>query len=84
MTDEHGSAGNGVEGTVARPGGVSYLRIPARDVAQSAERDRRRRPAGRGGDQAALRAPVPAQSASHSCNARATPPEQQAGAVTDT
>ncbi|HEX4092742.1 MAG TPA: VOC family protein, partial [Trebonia sp.] len=26
----------GVEGTVARPGGVSYLRIPARDVQQSA------------------------------------------------
>jgi uncharacterized protein len=37
MTDEHGSAGTGVEGTVARPGGVSYLRIPARDVARSAE-----------------------------------------------
>ena len=37
MTDQHGSAGTGVEGTVARPGGVSYLRIPARDVAQSAE-----------------------------------------------
>ncbi|HVT71203.1 MAG TPA: VOC family protein [Trebonia sp.] len=27
----------GVEGTVARPGGISYLRIPARDVAESAE-----------------------------------------------
>ena len=26
----------GVEGTVARPGGVSYLRIPARDVPESA------------------------------------------------
>jgi predicted enzyme related to lactoylglutathione lyase len=37
MTDEHGSAGTGVEGTVARPGGVSYLRIPARDIARSAE-----------------------------------------------
>ena len=37
MTDDHGSAGTGVEGTVARPGGVSYLRIPARDVARSAE-----------------------------------------------
>ena len=37
MTQEHSSAGTGVEGTVARPGGVSYLRIPARDVAQSAE-----------------------------------------------
>ena len=37
MTDDSGSAGTGVEGTVARPGGVSYLRIPARDVARSAE-----------------------------------------------
>ena len=37
MTDDHGSAGTGVEGTVARPGGVSYLRIPARDVVRSAE-----------------------------------------------
>ena len=37
MTDEDSSADTGVEGTVARPGGVSYLRIPARDVAQSAE-----------------------------------------------
>ena len=37
MTDEHSSTDPGVEGTVARPGGVSYLRIPARDVAQSAE-----------------------------------------------
>jgi len=37
MTDEHSSADPGVEGTVARPGGVSYLRIPARDVARSAE-----------------------------------------------
>ena len=37
MTDEHSSADTGVEGTVARPGGVSYLRIPARDVARSAE-----------------------------------------------
>ena len=27
----------GVEGSVARPGGVSYLAIPARDVARSAE-----------------------------------------------
>lgn len=32
MTDR----GSGVEGTVARPGGVSYLRIPARDIAVSA------------------------------------------------
>jgi predicted enzyme related to lactoylglutathione lyase len=37
MTDEHSSADTGVESTVARPGGVSYLRIPARDVARSAE-----------------------------------------------
>jgi uncharacterized protein len=28
---------NAVEGEVARPGGVSYLRIPARDVAESAD-----------------------------------------------
>ena len=26
----------GVENTIARPGGVSYLRLPARDVAESA------------------------------------------------
>jgi hypothetical protein len=32
MTDDPG-----VEGSVARPGGVSYLAIPARDVARSAE-----------------------------------------------
>jgi predicted enzyme related to lactoylglutathione lyase len=37
MSDVSTAAGPGVEGTVARPGGVSYLRIPARDVAQSAE-----------------------------------------------
>jgi uncharacterized protein len=37
MTDQRAAADPGVEGTVARPGGVSYLRIPARDVAQSAE-----------------------------------------------
>jgi predicted enzyme related to lactoylglutathione lyase len=37
MTDESSPAGPGVEGTVARPGGVSYLRIPARDVPLSAE-----------------------------------------------
>lgn len=36
MTDQE-NADPGVEGTVARPGGVSYLRIPAHDVAQSAE-----------------------------------------------
>ena len=37
MTAPSTPADPGVEGTVARPGGVSYLRIPARDVAQSAE-----------------------------------------------
>jgi predicted enzyme related to lactoylglutathione lyase len=37
MTDQSTSAGLGVEGTVARPGGVSYLRIPARDLARSAQ-----------------------------------------------
>ena len=37
MTDQPSPAPAGVEGTVARPGGVSYLRIPARGVAQSAE-----------------------------------------------
>jgi predicted enzyme related to lactoylglutathione lyase len=30
-------ASSGVEANVARPGGVSYLRIPAHDLAQSAE-----------------------------------------------
>jgi hypothetical protein len=37
MTDQHDPAGTGVDAEVARPGGVSYLRVPARDVAQSAE-----------------------------------------------
>ena len=37
MTDQSSPGDPGVEGTVARPGGVSYLRIPARDVAQSAD-----------------------------------------------
>ena len=41
MTDQSTQADPGtdpgVEGTVARPGGVSYLRIPARDVSQSAD-----------------------------------------------
>jgi predicted enzyme related to lactoylglutathione lyase len=41
MTDQSTQADPGtdpgVEGTVARPGGVSYLRIPARDVLESAE-----------------------------------------------
>jgi predicted enzyme related to lactoylglutathione lyase len=35
MTEQEVPAG--VDGTVARPGGVSYLRIPAQDIAQSAE-----------------------------------------------
>ena len=37
MTDQHDPPGTGVDAEVARPGGVSYLRIPARDVVQSAE-----------------------------------------------
>lgn len=37
MTEQSIPTDPGVEGTVARPGGVSYLRIPARDVVQSAE-----------------------------------------------
>jgi predicted enzyme related to lactoylglutathione lyase len=37
MTGQSTPPDPGVEGTVARPGGVSYLRIPARDVAESAE-----------------------------------------------
>lgn len=37
MTDQGTSAGSGVEDSVARPGGVSYLRIPARDIRQSAD-----------------------------------------------
>jgi predicted enzyme related to lactoylglutathione lyase len=37
MTEQSTPTDPGVEGTVARPGGVSYLRIPARDVVQSAE-----------------------------------------------
>jgi hypothetical protein len=37
MTEQSTPADPGVEGTVARPGGVSYLRIPSRDIAQSAE-----------------------------------------------
>jgi uncharacterized protein len=37
MSDQGAPAGSGVEDLVARPGGVSYLRIPARDLAQSAE-----------------------------------------------
>lgn len=34
MTEQEATAG--VDATVARPGGVSYLRIPARDSAESA------------------------------------------------
>ena len=37
MTDQGQAPDQGVEGTVARPGGVSYLRIPARDVPESAD-----------------------------------------------
>jgi predicted enzyme related to lactoylglutathione lyase len=37
MTDQSSTADPEVEGTVARPGGVSYLLIPARDVPQSAD-----------------------------------------------
>lgn len=37
MTDQRSQSDPGVEGTVARPGGVSYLHIPARDVTRSAE-----------------------------------------------
>ena len=36
MTEQDEADDPGVEGSVARPGGVSYLAIPARDVAQSA------------------------------------------------
>jgi uncharacterized protein len=37
MTDHSAAADPGVEGTVARPGGISYLGIPARDAAESAQ-----------------------------------------------
>jgi uncharacterized protein len=37
MNDQGAPVGSGVEDLVARPGGVSYLCIPARDVTQSAE-----------------------------------------------
>jgi hypothetical protein len=37
MTERDEAADPGVEGSIARPGGVSYLAIPARDVAKSAE-----------------------------------------------
>ncbi|HYY17439.1 MAG TPA: VOC family protein [Streptosporangiaceae bacterium] len=36
MTEREQAADPGVEGSVARPGGVSYLAIPAMDVARSA------------------------------------------------
>jgi hypothetical protein len=36
MTEQDEADDPGVEGSVARPGGVSYLAIPARDVARSA------------------------------------------------
>jgi len=35
MTQQSTPATSGVEASVARPGGVSYLRIPAYDLAQS-------------------------------------------------
>jgi hypothetical protein len=37
MTEQGASADPGVEVTVARPGGISYLGMPARDPAESAE-----------------------------------------------
>jgi uncharacterized protein len=37
MTDHSAPDDPGVEATVARPGGISYLGLPARDAAQSAE-----------------------------------------------
>lgn len=37
MTEQNTSASTGVERGVARPGGVTYLRIPAREIAQSAD-----------------------------------------------
>ena len=37
MTDHSAPADPGVEATVARPDGVSYLGMPAQDVAQSAD-----------------------------------------------
>jgi predicted enzyme related to lactoylglutathione lyase len=37
MTDHSAPDDPGVEATVARPGGISYLGLPARDVAESAE-----------------------------------------------
>ena len=36
MTEQDEAGDPGVEGSVARPGGVSYLAIPAQDVARSA------------------------------------------------
>ena len=37
MTDHSAQDDPGVEATVARPGGISYLGLPARDAAESAE-----------------------------------------------
>jgi uncharacterized protein len=37
MTQQSTPASSGVEASVARPGGVSYLRIPAREIAESAD-----------------------------------------------
>ena len=36
MPDQNNVADPGVEDSIARPGGVSYLQMPARDVAESA------------------------------------------------
>jgi uncharacterized protein len=37
MSDHSAAADPGVEATVARPGGISYLGMPARDAVRSAE-----------------------------------------------
>ena len=37
MTEHNSSADPGVEASVARPGGISYLALPARDILASAE-----------------------------------------------
>jgi hypothetical protein len=37
VTDHSAPADPGVDATVARPGGISYLEMPARDAAESAE-----------------------------------------------
>lgn len=37
MPEPNNDTDPGVEATIARPGGVSYLRIPARDIAESGQ-----------------------------------------------